>query len=142
MELDHDDQEETLGQEGDMHADLEYPDPEDGQEGTQVTELPNQPSPPVPGVHPGSIAMAKQRAAADLERARSPTPPRALYRSTTGKGVAFTDEDVIFLVRFLDFRTRQQDGKVDMVTFWKDVAQKVRILSVVLHDDFSSCLVG
>ncbi|TFK44202.1 hypothetical protein BDQ12DRAFT_620089 [Crucibulum laeve] len=56
---------------------------------------------------------------------RSPTPPRALYRSTTGKGVAFTEEDVRFLVRFLEYRkSTSPQGKVDMVTFWKDVASK------------------
>ena len=37
-------------------------------------------------------------------RARSPTPPRALFRSTTGKGVAFTDEDVEFLCKMLAHR--------------------------------------
>ena len=77
------------------------------------------------GYGPGAITAAYQAVAADASRARSPTPPRALYRSTTGKGVAFTDEDVIFLVRFLEFRSRQHDGKLDMVSFWKDVATKV-----------------
>lgn len=37
-------------------------------------------------------------------RNRSPTPPRALFRSTTGKGVAFTEDDVAFLVRFMEYR--------------------------------------
>ncbi|KAF5348670.1 hypothetical protein D9758_006809 [Tetrapyrgos nigripes] len=55
-------------------------------------------------------------------RNRSPTPPRALYRSTTGKGVAFTDQDVTFLKRFMEYRKAQ--GKLDMVAFWKDVAAK------------------
>lgn len=55
-------------------------------------------------------------------RNRSPTPPRALYRSTTGKGVAFTREDVRFLTRFMDYRKSQ--GKFDMVAFWKEVAAK------------------
>ncbi|OBZ68100.1 hypothetical protein A0H81_11932 [Grifola frondosa] len=73
---------------------------------------------------PGAIAAARLAAQADVGRARSPTPPRALFRSTTGKGVAFTDEDVTFLVRFLEYRNRTQDGKVDMVAFWKDVAAK------------------
>ncbi|EMD37492.1 hypothetical protein CERSUDRAFT_123436 [Gelatoporia subvermispora B] len=75
---------------------------------------------------PGAMAAARRVAAADTSnnRARSPTPPRALFRSTTGKGVAFTDEDVIFLVRFLEYRTRIHGGKVDMVAFWKDVAAK------------------
>ena len=122
MELEHDEHDDSPDHVGDVSQEPEGPEGPDGS-----AELPNQPTAPVPGVHPGSIASAKQRAAADIERARSPTPPRALYRSTTGKGVAFTDEDVIFLVRFLEYRTRQQDGKVDMVTFWKDVAQKVRL---------------
>ncbi|KAF4567385.1 hypothetical protein EYR40_006384 [Pleurotus pulmonarius] len=55
-------------------------------------------------------------------RNRSPTPPRALFRSTTGKGVAFTDEDINFLVRFMDYRKSQ--GPLDMVLFWKEVAAK------------------
>ena len=58
----------------------------------------------------------------NLPRDRSPTPPRALYRSTTGKGVAFTNADVTFLVRFMDYRKSQ--GRLDMVTFWKEVAAK------------------
>lgn len=33
-----------------------------------------------------------------------PRAPRVLFRSTTGKGIAFTREDVQFLVRFLRFR--------------------------------------
>ncbi|KAF8876709.1 hypothetical protein CPB84DRAFT_1795712 [Gymnopilus junonius] len=56
------------------------------------------------------------------QRTRSPTPPRALYRSTTGKGVAFTQEDVNFLMSFLEYRKSQ--GALDMVVFWKDVAAK------------------
>jgi hypothetical protein len=65
----------------------------------------NQPNPPnIPG--PETIAAARRRAREDGEngRTRSPTPPRALFRSTTGKGVAFTEEDVIFLVRFMEFK--------------------------------------
>ncbi|PCH43721.1 hypothetical protein WOLCODRAFT_138547 [Wolfiporia cocos MD-104 SS10] len=89
---------------------------------------------PVPGeaeapVHvtnagPGAMAAARRAAAADIHRTRSPTPPRALFRSTTGKGVAFTEEDITFLVRFLEYRNRTQGGKVDMVLFWKEVAAK------------------
>lgn len=79
------------------------------------------------GPGPGTIAMAQRRLRADSEsnrpRNRSPTPPRALFRSTTGKGVAFTDEDVTFLVRFMEYRKSQ--GSLDMVSFWKDVAAKV-----------------
>ena len=39
-----------------------------------------------------------------MQRDRSPTPPRALFRSTTGKGVAFTQEDVTFLVKLMEYR--------------------------------------
>lgn len=81
-----------------------------------------------PGPNAISAAKAKVRAeeAAGLgisQRTRSPTPPRALFRSTTGKGVAFTDEDVVFLIKLLEWRRVQ--GKSDMVTFWKEIAQKV-----------------
>jgi len=82
-----------------------------------------QANPPnVPG--PDTIAAARCRAQEDREngRTRSPTPPRALFRSTTGKGVAFTEEDVTFLVRFMEFKKAQ--GRLDMVAFWKDVATK------------------
>ncbi|KIM45447.1 hypothetical protein M413DRAFT_66281 [Hebeloma cylindrosporum] len=65
---------------------------------------------------------ATAAAAAAPHRDRSPTPPRALFRSTTGKGVAFTQEDVTFLVRFMEYRKSQ--GALDMVAFWKDVAVK------------------
>lgn len=85
---------------------------------------------PTPGVGPTTIATARRAVQADENRARSPTPPRALYRSTTGKGVAFTEEDVIFLVRFLEYRNKTQSGKVDMVAFWKDVANKVNVLTL------------
>lgn len=61
-----------------------------------------EPSANPPG--PGTIAAARARALADVGRTRSPTPPRALFRSTTGKGVAFTEEDVTFLVRFMEYK--------------------------------------
>ena len=48
----------------------------------------------------------------NLPRDRSPTPPRALFRSTTGKGVAFTNADITFLVRFMEYR------KWVVVYFW------------------------
>ncbi|KAA1471719.1 hypothetical protein DENSPDRAFT_777058 [Dentipellis sp. KUC8613] len=78
------------------------------------------------GPGPGAIAAAKARAQAEsaVQRTRSPTPPRALFRSTTGKGVAFTDEDVTFMIKLLDYRRSQ--GKLDMVSFWKEIASKVR----------------
>lgn len=68
------------------------------------TDETQQNPPNVPG--PETIAAARRRAQEDREngRTRSPTPPRALFRSTTGKGVAFTEEDVTFLVRFMEFK--------------------------------------
>lgn len=39
-----------------------------------------------------------------ISRDRTPSPPRALFRSTTGKGVAFTDEDITFLIKFMRHR--------------------------------------
>ncbi|KAI0743774.1 hypothetical protein C8Q80DRAFT_1183068 [Daedaleopsis nitida] len=112
-----------FGEDADGHEAPSMPEPEAGPSDPQDKE---QDTPGLPtGYGPGAIAAAYRAVAADAQRARSPTPPRALYRSTTGKGVAFTDEDVIFLVRFLDYRGRQQpEGKLDMVTFWKDVAAK------------------
>lgn len=47
---------------------------------------------------------SQQRIDPNLPRNRSPSPPRALFRSTTGKGVAFTEEDVTFLRRFMEYR--------------------------------------
>ena len=60
---------------------------------------------------PGSngIINIRERVRAEInigERSRSPTPPRALFRSTTGKGVAFTDEDVAFLIKLLDHKKK------------------------------------
>ena len=97
----------------------------EGPPSQEMTDAQQQQHIPTPGAAPGTIAAAKRAAAADVNRTRSPTPPRALFRSTTGKGVAFTDEDVMFLVRFFEYRNRTMGGKVDMVTFWKDVAAKV-----------------
>ncbi|KAG6811143.1 hypothetical protein H0H92_008798 [Tricholoma furcatifolium] len=72
---------------------------------------------------PGVPAVAPtQRTDPSTPRNRSPTPPRAPYRSTTGKGVAFTEEDVTFLRRFMEYRKTQ--GRLDMVAFWKEVAVK------------------
>jgi hypothetical protein len=59
-----------------------------------------------PGPATGVVTVAHLRSRPNGEsgRDRSPTPPRALFRSTTGKGVAFTQEDVNFLVRFMEYR--------------------------------------
>jgi hypothetical protein len=61
---------------------------------------------------PGSngIISIRERVRGELnsgERSRSPTPPKALFRSTTGKGVAFTDEDVAFLIKLLDYKKKR-----------------------------------
>ena len=53
---------------------------------------------------PGTVAAAQRLLEEEGTRDKSPTPPRALYRSTTGKGVAFTEEDVAFLVKLLAYR--------------------------------------
>lgn len=60
-----------------------------------------------PSVHvAGRLDMDAAKTAVDTvrNRDRSPTPPRCLYRSTTGKGVAFTQEDVNFLMKFMAYR--------------------------------------
>ena len=51
-----------------------------------------------------SSRVANPARESPMQRDRSPTPPRALFRSTTGKGVAFTQEDVTFLVRLMEYR--------------------------------------
>ncbi|KAF9792697.1 hypothetical protein BJ322DRAFT_1030862 [Thelephora terrestris] len=97
------------------------PERQGGADDMDTDETQSNP-PNVPG--PETIAAARSRAREDRDngRTRSPTPPRALFRSTTGKGVAFTEEDVTFLVRFMEFKKAQE--RFDMVTFWKDVATK------------------
>ncbi|KAL4074033.1 hypothetical protein V8B97DRAFT_1937732 [Scleroderma yunnanense] len=98
-----------------------------GDQGTPPPEGERASPAPVPRngtTGPGVIAAAQQKLQQEgnQPRDRSPTPPRALYRSTTGKGVAFTDDDVTFLVRFMEYRKSQD--RFDMVAFWKDVAAK------------------
>lgn len=34
----------------------------------------------------------------------SPIPPKILYKSTTGKGVAFTQEDVQYMLDYMKYR--------------------------------------
>jgi hypothetical protein len=51
-----------------------------------------------------SVGPSMLDTGSSARRDRSPTPPKALFRSTTGKGVAFTDEDTRFLVRFYEYR--------------------------------------
>lgn len=76
--------------------------PQHGDEQAQEEEDDQLNTAPGPGVIP--MARARAQPIGKSGRNRSPTPPRALFRSTTGKGVAFTDDDVNFLVRFMDYR--------------------------------------
>ncbi|KAF9522648.1 hypothetical protein CPB83DRAFT_864117 [Crepidotus variabilis] len=87
--------------------------------------------PPPPPVRPEGSSHAGGRldfpaaksAAQNMgHRTRSPSPPRSLFRSTTGKGVAFTQEDVTFLMKLMTYRKAR--GNWDVVAFWRDVAQK------------------
>lgn len=100
-----------------------------------------QAGPEAGGSSSRGLNAANPARASPMQRDRSPTPPKALFRSTTGKGVAFTQEDVTFLVKLMDYRKlvfcisfftvwlmafdRRSQGSLDMVAFWKDVAIKV-----------------
>lgn len=64
----------------------------------------NQTSSAPKGNGPFTVHSAMRHISEQGMRNRSPTPPRALFRSTTGKGVAFTDEDVAFLCKMLAYR--------------------------------------
>ncbi|KAF8335754.1 uncharacterized protein EI90DRAFT_3047036 [Cantharellus anzutake] len=52
-----------------------------------------------------------------------PRPPTSLFRSSTGKGIAFTSDDVEYLLRFMSYRKHQDGATLNMVQFWKDVAE-------------------
>lgn len=82
-----------------MDVDSRSPSPGRGE--ADIEEADNLPA---SGPGPGTVAAAQRILQEEGVRNRSPTPPRALFRSTTGKGVAFTDEDVTFLVKFLAYR--------------------------------------
>ncbi|KZV62604.1 hypothetical protein PENSPDRAFT_246209 [Peniophora sp. CONT] len=77
-----------------------------------------------PGQGVSAIATARARVAREGPRSRSPTPPRALFRSTTGKGVAFTDGDVVFLLRFLEYRNKPGGAAHDKSEFWAELARR------------------
>jgi hypothetical protein len=70
------------------------------------------------------VVLGESSSAVNATRTRSPSPPRMLFRSTTGKGIAFTAADVNFLVRYLEYY-RSKDENVNMVQFWKRIAEKV-----------------
>lgn len=59
---------------------------------------------PLVGDGPFTINDAERMFHEKRLRNRSPTPPRALFRSTTGKGIAFTSEDVAFLCKYMAYR--------------------------------------
>lgn len=74
-------------------------------------------------------------------RSGSPVPPKILYKSTTGKGVAFTQEDVQYLMDYMKYRKygllsfiqrqeltnilRSKTEQLDMVEFWNDLSERV-----------------
>ncbi|KZS98421.1 hypothetical protein SISNIDRAFT_448644 [Sistotremastrum niveocremeum HHB9708] len=84
------------------------------------------PSPHIPDESPSAPEMdlnnpANDPAGASVER--SPSPPRVLFRSTTGKGIAFTEADVNFLTQHLRY-SRGKTKDLNMVQFWKTIAEK------------------
>ncbi|KAF9050184.1 hypothetical protein BJ165DRAFT_991140 [Panaeolus papilionaceus] len=109
------DRSESPGMDDDVNMEVE----EAGPSQPSTSNMPREP--PAPHLRL-DLAAATAAAAAAPARNRSPTPPRALFRSTTGKGVAFTQEDVTFLIRFMEYRRSQ--GALDMIAFWKEVAIK------------------
>ncbi|KAL1696097.1 hypothetical protein GGG16DRAFT_108766 [Schizophyllum commune] len=92
-------------QSGQPHGHSGQPQVPDPSPSNDIDGPPQDPSSPTPSIP-----------------SRSPSPPRALFRSTTGKGVAFTDADVTFLVRTLAYR-RAQGRKMDG-EFWRDICEK------------------
>jgi hypothetical protein len=69
--------------------------------------IPRMPNPPTIAGSTGagggpSIPLAAR--ISGRQPSRTPSPPRALFRSTTGKGNAFTEEDVTFLIRYMEYR--------------------------------------
>lgn len=89
-----------------MDVDSQSPSP--GRQEHEQVQFPdlgeNVNAPPLTGDGPFTIETATRVYQELGIRNRSPTPPRALFRSTTGKGVAFTSEDVAFLCRFMAYR--------------------------------------
>ena len=78
------------------------------------------------GPSSNSIITIRERVRAELndgERERSPTPPRALFRSTTGKGVAFTDEDIAFLIKLLHHKKKSVERLVSLIATFNTFAQ-------------------
>ena len=74
----------------------ETSDPPHPEDLTPDPEISNSQADPTSILSPDRISEARARN-------RSPSPPRMLFRSTTGKGVAFTTADVTFLIRYLEY---------------------------------------
>jgi hypothetical protein len=78
------------------------------------------------GASSNGIINIRERVRVELnngERERSPTPPRALFRSTTGKGVAFTDEDIAFLIKLLHHKKKSVEKLVALIESSNPFAQ-------------------
>lgn len=78
------------------------------------------------GPSSNGIINIRERVRVELtngERERSPTPPRALFRSTTGKGVAFTDEDIAFLIKLLHHKKKSVERLVALIESVNPFAQ-------------------
>ena len=72
------------------------------------------------------MLCSARKAAASLPALRvESSPARGSFPSLFL--LSITDEDVMFLVRMLEDLKCVGEGKVDMVTSWKDVALKVPI---------------
>ena len=89
-----------------MDIDSRSPSPgrQDIEQGQFTDVGENLSTPQLTGEGPFTIEAATRMYQGQGTRNRSPTPPRALFRSTTGKGVAFTSEDVAFLCKFMAYR--------------------------------------
>jgi hypothetical protein len=86
------------------------------------------------GAGPGPSTVAATRPANQIvpNRSGSPNPPKALFRSTTGKGVAFTEDDVAFLMRFMEYRKYVWHFvTISILLTYPQVARKIRYGSIL-----------
>lgn len=51
-----------------------------------------------------NVAGTSNAGTSKTTRNGSPLPPKVLFKSTTGKGVAFTQEDVQYMVDYMKYR--------------------------------------
>lgn len=56
------------------------------------------------GDDPPTVSASQLALLPDFYQEKEPEAPKVLYRSKSGKGIAFTRADVEFLVRFISFR--------------------------------------